>query len=332
MGMTLDDLQDAVGDLAKVMGDVLSEGKATQRAVGDAEEQAEEKRLWVVRARAAMYDVEQQSLEAVGVPYATLDTQDTERPWMSHWILSKTIPAPPPSSLISATPVTEEYIEKAARNGVTDFAYCAKQLLEHNFCVIDDFYPKEKCCAMRDEIAALHRAEQMDNGKLMLSDCGTTLRSDFIAWRDGDEAGVELCNEYMLRRLDVFVQKVAMFLEAACPQYGWTATHRSKMMCTVYPGTGTHYVKHYDNSHAKNARILTCLLYLNESWAPSDGGSLRMGAPFQALEKESRFVPIAPLMGRALFFWSDERCPHEVSPSWADRYAITVWFIKEDKE
>jgi len=35
---------------------------------------------------------------------------------------------------------------------------------------------------------------------------------------------------------------------------------------------------------------------------------------------------VQPLAGRLLLFWSDARCPHEVMPAHADRYAVSVWY------
>ena len=35
---------------------------------------------------------------------------------------------------------------------------------------------------------------------------------------------------------------------------------------------------------------------------------------------------MAPLDGRLLLFWSDSRVPHEVLPTFKDRYAVSVWY------
>jgi len=40
---------------------------------------------------------------------------------------------------------------------------------------------------------------------------------------------------------------------------------------------------------------------------------------------------IAPLGNRLLLFYADARVPHEVLPSKADRYAVTLWFYDVDE-
>ena len=78
------------------------------------------------------------------------------------------------------------------------------------------------------------------------------------------------------------------------------------------------YLAHYDNPN-RNGRVLTCILYLNPDWEEACGGALRLYCGGRAVE-------IAPLLDRLVVFWSDTRCPHEVLPAHATRYAITVWY------
>jgi hypoxia-inducible factor (prolyl hydroxylase) len=40
----------------------------------------------------------------------------------------------------------------------------------------------------------------------------------------------------------------------------------------------------------------------------------------------NKVVDIEPIPDRMVFFWSDRRNPHQVQPSFAMRYAITIWF------
>ena len=53
---------------------------------------------------------------------------------------------------------------------------------------------------------------------------------------------------------------------------------RSDAMCAIYPGQGTRFAKHIDNS-ANDGRRLTCLCYLNNGWTPEMGGCLRLFSP-----------------------------------------------------
>lgn len=57
-----------------------------------------------------------------------------------------------------------------------------------------------------------------------------------------------------------------------------SAGGRSDAMCAVYPGKGTRFAKHIDNS-ANDGRRLTSLLYMNNAWVPAMGGCLRLFSP-----------------------------------------------------
>ena len=93
---------------------------------------------------------------------------------------------------------------------------------------------------------------------------------------------------------------------------------REETQLTCYPGGGARYVRHVDNNN-NNGRHITCILYSNPNWQPADGGELRLYA-------RGRAVDVAPLANRLVLFWSDARVPHEVLPSHADRYAVSVWY------
>ena len=46
-------------------------------------------------------------------------------------------------------------------------------------------------------------------------------------------------------------------------------------MLAQYPGNGERYVKHLDNVNSDpSGRKITIVMYLNESYAPIDGGEL----------------------------------------------------------
>ncbi|KAI5611507.1 egl nine-like 3 [Silurus asotus] len=102
----------------------------------------------------------------------------------------------------------------------------------------------------------------------------------------------------------------------------WTV----KAMVACYPGSGAGYVKHVDNPNA-DGRCVTCIYYLNKNWnAKEHGGVLRIFP-----EGKSYVADIEPLFDRLLLFWSDRRNPHEVQPSFATRYAITVWYFDSEE-
>ena len=68
-----------------------------------------------------------------------------------------------------------------------------------------------------------------------------------------------------------------------------------------------------------DARVLSCVLYLNEAWAVTDGGALRL----HLSATESRDV--LPVGGTFACFLA-ERYEHEVMPATRDRLSIAGWF------
>lgn len=83
-------------------------------------------------------------------------------------------------------------------------------------------------------------------------------------------------------------------------------------------GHGGCFPCHYDNPGKPNARKLTCLLYLNDAWVPTDGGEVQL-MPFLKAP-----ATVAPHMDRMVIFMSDWML-HRVLPSRAERYCLTIW-------
>jgi SM-20-related protein len=88
----------------------------------------------------------------------------------------------------------------------------------------------------------------------------------------------------------------------------------------IYP-PGALYRRHRDRFLDEDARVLSCVLYLNEGWTAADGGALRihLGAG------ETRDIP--PVSGTLVCFLS-ERCEHEVLPSARERLSVAGWFLR----
>ena len=112
---------------------------------------------------------------------------------------------------------------------------------------------------------------------------------------------------------------------------------RSDAMFAVYPGEGSRFANHIDNT-TKDGRRLTVLVYLNPDWTAEQGGALRV-TPMENNNNnnnvnsnsdckrlsDTKAVDILPLAGRVAMFYSSE-IPHEVLPSFGHRHAITIWY------
>ena len=85
----------------------------------------------------------------------------------------------------------------------------------------------------------------------------------------------------------------------------------------IYP-PGTGYARHRDRFRDDDARVLSCVLYLNDGWTCEDGGTLRLYADEGAID-------VAPLGGTFVAFLS-ARFEHEVLPARRDRLAVAGWF------
>jgi len=86
----------------------------------------------------------------------------------------------------------------------------------------------------------------------------------------------------------------------------------------LYP-PGAFYRRHRDVFVDDDARVVSCVLYLNEAWTAADGGALRI----HLSRTESRDV--MPVGGTLVCFLAD-RYDHEVLPAKRERLSVTGWF------
>jgi len=85
----------------------------------------------------------------------------------------------------------------------------------------------------------------------------------------------------------------------------------------LYPA-GAHYAPHRDRFRDDDARVVSCVLYLNDGWQPHEGGMLRLHVEPVALD-------VLPRGGTLVAFRAD-RTLHEVLPATRTRLSIAAWF------
>jgi SM-20-related protein len=83
------------------------------------------------------------------------------------------------------------------------------------------------------------------------------------------------------------------------------------------PGAG--YARHVDQLQGRDQRMVSIVLYLNETWKPGAGGELRL---FGAANEHR---DIAPIGGRLVYFLTAGQ-EHAVLPTECDRLSISGWF------
>lgn len=214
------------------------------------------------------------------------------------------------------------------------------ELEANGFCVLDGLLGSAAVSVLHDEVSGVRAAGRLQSSRLaggrsgaMLTYTHAAVRGDLVGWFDGDEEG--LWKAGSLSRYLTKVDTLIAQLGSRVPQLASVAS-RSKAMIACYPGGGARYVRHCDNScdsgHGDrcNGRRLTCILYLNDGWAPLDGGELRLFQPY-APKGEPPICDVQPLRNRLLLFYSDYRVPHEVLPAHAERLAVTVWYFDKSE-
>jgi SM-20-related protein len=182
---------------------------------------------------------------------------------------------------------------------------------EHGFAVEADFLPATSVRAMAAE------AKQRDAaGNFRPAGIGrdaqrverNIIRGDRIAWLDLDDPSPALQP----------ASQALMRLRLALNATLFLGLFTFEGHYAMYPKGGV-YRRHRDRFHDDDARVLSCALYLNESWSPEDGGALRLYLD----ANECR--DILPAGGTLACFLS-ERFEHEVLPGTRERLALTGWF------
>jgi SM-20-related protein len=182
---------------------------------------------------------------------------------------------------------------------------------EEGFAVTNDFLPA-------GAIAALARDARNRDAAGEFQDAGvgrggarrqrSDIRGDRIAWLDESEVNAATRPWWSaLERLRVALNQ-ALFLGLFCFEGHYA----------IYP-PGAFYERHRDCFRGDDERILSCVLYLNESWTEADGGALRIYVDGGTTRD------ILPLGGTLVCFLSD-RFEHEVLPATRERLALTGWF------
>uniref|UniRef100_A0A8C8Z4I9 Egl-9 family hypoxia inducible factor 3 n=1 Tax=Prolemur simus TaxID=1328070 RepID=A0A8C8Z4I9_PROSS len=177
--------------------------------------------------------------------------------------------------------------------------YIVPCLHEVGFCYLDNFLGEVVGNCVLERVKQLHCNGALRDGQLAGPRAGVSkrhLRGDQITWIGGNEEGCEAIS-FLLSLID----RLVLYCGSRLGKY--YVKERSKAMVACYPGNGTGYVRHVDNPNG-DGRCIT--------W-------------------KSFVADVEPIFDRLLFFWSDRRNPHEVQPSYATRYAMTVWYFDAEE-
>ena len=197
--------------------------------------------------------------------------------------------------------------------------YISQNIYQNSYVVVDGFMDELYRKALLMEQTDLLNQGQFKKaavGKGGQKQVRAEIRSDEVLWMDADS----------LSPLQAIfwekIEELRQVLNRRC----FLGLKSFEGHFARYP-IGSFYKRHVDQFHAVPHRIVTVILYLNESWSESDGGQLRMYFPQE--DGSERIEDVLPLGGRLVVFLSEE-IPHEVMPTQKERMSITGWLRNID--
>ncbi len=227
-------------------------------------------------------------------------------------------------------------------------------LQEHGWVVCDNFIPLDLVRRIRIEAALFkEHYEQSEIWVGKRADVGAHLsvpsvRGDKVLWMCGahnapegvsrvvkTKGEIEPCKLEIKAQsaiknfigLKELVHTVDNFIDHLKPNVANLSGiyERSDAMLAVYPGAGSRFARHIDNT-TNDGRRITVLVYLNPNWQKEQGGAVRLSP----LNSPENVIDVYPESGRLLIFYSS-KIPHEVLPTFGERHAITMWYYDTDE-
>lgn len=170
--------------------------------------------------------------------------------------------------------------------------------------------------ALRDEVAILDRTDAMKTagvgrGTDLVRD--RAVRRDRIAWLQGITPPQAELFGFLEAIRSGLNQRLFLGLKRFETHYA-----------TYHPGD--FYKRHLDSFRGRASRVVSLVLYLNEDWAPEDGGALQV---FNRDSENEVCGLVVPEAGRMALFLSEE-IPHEVLPANRTRYSLACWFRQDE--
>jgi SM-20-related protein len=193
------------------------------------------------------------------------------------------------------------------------------EIYQNSYVIIDDFIDEEFRKALLNEQTGLLEKGMFRHaavGKGGQKQVRTEIRSDEVLWMDSDDLS-PLQAAYWEK-----VEQIRQALNQRC----FLGLRSFEGHFARYP-VGSFYKKHLDQFQAVPHRVVTVILYLNDSWSSEDEGALRMYFPQE--DGTELIEDVLPLGGRLIVFLSAE-IPHEVLPTKKERISITGWLRNID--
>jgi SM-20-related protein len=197
--------------------------------------------------------------------------------------------------------------------------YISQAIYQNSYVVVDDFVDESYRKALLKEQTDLLNQGQFKKaavGKGDQKQVRAEIRSDEVLWMD--PAALSPLQVVFWEK----IEELKQVLNRRC----FLGLKSFEGHFARYP-IGSFYKRHVDQFHAVPHRIVTVILYLNDSWTEADGGQLRMYFPKE--DGSERIEDVLPVGGRLVVFLSEE-IPHEVMPTQKERISITGWLRNID--
>jgi SM-20-related protein len=146
-------------------------------------------------------------------------------------------------------------------------------------------------------------------GRGQTQEIAPQVRGDAIAWLNAESA-------------DTDDQSARQFLDAlrmALNENLYLSLDHIEAHFALYP-PGGRYSKHLDRHRDTDARVISLVLYLNETWQSAWGGQLKI------FDVQDNLTQTVEPCGGTLVLFRSEQFPHEVIPAVQNRYSLTGWF------
>ena len=188
-------------------------------------------------------------------------------------------------------------------------ARVALDIESSGYAVLQRFLPAPTVAALRARARSLEAAGELRAaamGRGVRSTVDDATRGDRIRWLDaaGDD-GAEDALRAALEALRLELNRALAL-----------GLFEVELHYALYP-PGARYAPHVDRFRDDDARVLSCVLYLNEGWTSDDGGALRLYVDDHAID-------VMPQAGTFVAFLAAD-FDHEVLPARRERASLTGW-------
>ncbi|WP_143961693.1 2OG-Fe(II) oxygenase [Litoribacter populi] len=189
-----------------------------------------------------------------------------------------------------------------------------QDVYENGYAVVENFLTED----FRKELLA-EQQDLLEHGQFRHAGVGKgdaftirpEIRSDKVMWMD----------HLQLTPLQAQYWNMVEEIRVAINQRCFLGLRSFEAHFAMYP-PGSFYLRHLDQFQQVKYRVVTIIIYLNDSWTDADEGKLRMYLPQE--DGEEKILDIMPEGGTLVVFLSAE-IPHEVLPTNKQRISITGW-------